>query len=532
MALAPRPGGLSNGTVGPVYNSTKLSAAPPSQEPCYWTNYTFANYHYCFSQIQNPSIVTLTNGNLGLAYSTYTRVGPMCNTTLAPNLTSWTVTNIAWSNSATNGTSWTSPLLIGNVSCRYPSTSEPAFGTGESGAVYGTFVASNQTVNSTGLIGKQPSFPPDWNDSANATLAFVDSANNGTTWSPAVLIPGAVGVARPQMAVFGQTIYVVYIHVPANSSTAALYPTGVYKYPPGAYQYSPALSVQLVYSANGGSTWNGPYTLAGQNASMGNWSSAPSIAVNANGTVAVAYSTNRSCVQYCAYPPAAYYGQDIVVARSTTNGTTWGGTVTVAPRIGETAYIDDYNDQYGYSYSYPWEMTPETSIAYGSAGLYLAYAGTYLNASAGVYYYDTGIFASYSANGGATWTNSTVAAPGSSSNFDNLYSPAIKVSGTTAYVAFVWLNNSYCYSPPCAPFLDSYSSWLATSTNGVDWASQYTGYTVMPGPYSAGAAFEGWSSSVTIAPSGSPVSATTLPQEQTYAFGGLNGSTSIFDYNS
>ncbi|MFI5414831.1 MAG: hypothetical protein ACHQ16_04090, partial [Candidatus Lutacidiplasmatales archaeon] len=532
VVLPPRPSGLGNGTVGPIYTSTKLNATPPSQTPCYWQNYSFSDYHYCFSEIQNPSIVTLTNGNLGLAYSIYTTVGPQCNTTIAPALTSWTATNIAWAGSTTNGTSWSAPQIIGNVSCEYPSASEPAFGTGTAGAVFGTFVASNQTVNTTGPYGGQPSFPPDWNDSANATLAFVHSANNGSTWSSAAVIPGAVGVARPQLAVFGQTVYIVYIHVAANSSTAALYPTGIYNYAAGGYQYSPALSVQLVYSANGGSTWNGPYTLAGQNASMGNWSSAPSIAVNATGTVAVAYGTNRACVYYCTFPPGAYYGQDIVVARSTTNGSTWGASVTVAPRVGETSYVDDYSDQYGYSYNYPWETTPETSLAYGSAGLYLAYAGTYLNASAGVYYYDTGIFASYSSNGGATWANSTVAAPGGPGNYDNLYSPSIQVSGTTAYVAFVWLNNSYCASPPCAPFQDSYSSWLATSTDGVTWASEYTGYTVMPGPYYAYSAFEGWSSSVTIAPSGSPVAATTLPQEQQYAFGGLNGSTAITNYNN
>ncbi|HKV89923.1 MAG TPA: sialidase family protein, partial [Thermoplasmata archaeon] len=381
--LAPRPAASLNGTIGPVYSSTSLPPAVAPNVPCYWQNYTYDDYHYCYPQTQNPSIVTLANGDLGLAYSIYTKTGPACNATGGSNLTSWTATNIAWSVSPTNGSTWGPSTIIGNVSCRYPSSTEPAFATGGPSSVYGVFVASNQTTNGT---AKQPLFPPDWGDTANDTLIFLNSANNGSTWSSPVSIPGVQGVARPQMAVFGSTVYVVYIHVPVNSSGTSVYPVGTQTSGfPGAPIYSPAISVQLIYSANGGSTWNGPYTLPGMNASFGNWSTAPSIAVNANGTVGVAYGTNRSCVYQCGSLPGVIpdYAEDIVVGMSSTNGSTWGAPTTAATKAAELFDVLNYQDQYVQSYgsfgpelTYAWESNLGTSIAFGAgSSIYVAYVG-------------------------------------------------------------------------------------------------------------------------------------------------------------
>jgi len=108
----------TNGTVGQTYNSTKLPAAAHSNQPCYYDNYSFANYAYCFQQTQSPSIVSLANGDLGVGYSMETTVGLGCNATGGANLTSWTSTNVAWTLSSTNGTSWGAPQIIGNSTCQ------------------------------------------------------------------------------------------------------------------------------------------------------------------------------------------------------------------------------------------------------------------------------------------------------------------------------------------------------------------------------------------------------------------------------
>ena len=527
----PPPSGTTNGTMGPAYNWTPIAPASSTTTPCYWQNYSFGDTHFCYQETQSPTLVNLPNGHLGLGYSIYTTTGPGCNASGGSVLTSWTTTNIAWAASTTNGTTWGAPQIIGSVNCHYPSAAEPSFSTDGAGAVYGTFVASNQTQNSTSTAPRQPVFSPDWNDTANATLGFVHSANNGTTWANASLVPGVVGVERPQVAVRGSTVYIVYIHIPMNISTT-VYPLGTYSGFTFTPLYSPALQVDLVYSTNSGTTWHGPYPLPGMNASMGNWSTAPSIAVNASGSVAVAYATNRSCLQYCTYLPGAIYGEDIVLATSTTNGSTWGAPVTIAPKIGENYYYANYNDNYiFYNYQYPWQSPPETAIAFGSGStLYVAYAGTHFIAPGSYANFQyTGVFESVSTNGGATWTNSTVAAPANGAgNYDNTYSPSIDVSGGTVYVAYVAQNNTYCYIPPCSPFDGGYSSWLAQSPNGLSWTNTYTGLSQLPrGTYSVGPGFQAFTSSVVVAASGTPVTATTLAGQDIKQSGGLNGSIPI-----
>ena len=58
------------------------------------------------------------------------------------------------------------------------------------------------------------------------------------------------------MAVFGKTVYVVYVFSP---NTIANYSLGDYSYP----GVSVAPVVQIVYTTNGGTSWNGPYHPSG-----------------------------------------------------------------------------------------------------------------------------------------------------------------------------------------------------------------------------------------------------------------------------
>ena len=56
------------------------------------------------------------------------------------------------------------------------------------------------------------------NDYARGYQVYV--SNDGTTWSSVSAIPSITAAARPQMAVFGSTIYIVYINT--DNGTASL----------------------------------------------------------------------------------------------------------------------------------------------------------------------------------------------------------------------------------------------------------------------------------------------------------------------
>jgi hypothetical protein len=505
------PGGLAspgggaggNATIGPVYASTTVGSGP--NPLCFTENFTTFLEQYCLHETQNPTILNLSNGDLGLGYSVYTPAGPTCNVSSKDPLPGWTTSNVAWTRSTTHGASWGPPTFVGTGNCRWPSSSEPTFATGPAGSVDGAFILSNQSVN-TSHGPRQPALPPDWGNTTGDAIGFVNSSNNGRTWSNVTVVPNITGAARPAMAVFGRTIYIAYVFVP---NTSAIYPTGGFLQNPA----SSALAVDLIVSPDAGSTWNGPYSLPGENASMGNWSTSPSVAVNSNGTLAVAYATNRTCVEYCYYGAYSTFADDIVVATSDRNGTSWTGPTTVASLVGEDPSDQEYEDKYLEGDEYPWQTPPTTSVAYGAPNsLFVAYAGTYLvPAATYLDWEDMGVFAGVSRDGGTTWTDSTVSAPGSSSNFDDLYSPSVGVSGTTAYVAYVWSNESSCSRAPCDPLDGGYSSWIASSPNGVNWTSTYAGsLTRMPDPSDAEEGWQGWVSSLAFI-GGQPVTATTLP---------------------
>jgi hypothetical protein len=509
--------GTTNFTLGQSYASTTLAPPNATDTPCLTDNYGFYILQSCYPETQSPSIVTLANGHFGVGYSIFTTVGPLCNATAnATNLTSWTSSSVAWAHSLTNASAWSAPTLLGTPSCRWPSASEPSFAAGSHGVVDGVYVVSNQTTNSTGSFGSQPFFPPDWSDPSGDALAFVHSSNNGTTWSTVSVVPNVTSAVRPQIAVFGTTIYVVYVDT--NNSTATY---------PGGDGFGPfnALAVELVVSTNSGTSWGAPRVLPGENSTMANWSSSPSIAVSKTGDISVAYATNRTCLASCRFSYGTYstYGDQIVVASSSTNGTAWSGPRVAGNWTGESYSYDDYADAYYNSYSFPWMAAPETSIAYGSSGhsIFVAYSGTYVKPGPLAYldWGETGIFSAYSSNSGGTWSNGTVAANLSESNNDNSYDPAIAVSGSTAYVAYVVWNESYCYGFTGCPGFDGLvSSWVASSTNGLNWTSNLTGDSSYRTPAYTGGDFMGWESSVAISGAGTPVTATTLPGASSASF--------------
>jgi hypothetical protein len=251
---------------------------------------------------------------------------------------------------------------------------------------------------------------------------------------------------------------------------------------PEPYGYPTAypISVDLVYSSDGGATWNGPYILPGLNSSQGYTAQSPTISVSSAGEVAVAYTTNRAC--FSGAPFCASYGDSIVVATSSSNGTAWSSPSVVAASVGETQ-CQGYDNQtspnyWNLCYAYAFQMAPETTVAWSttnSSYLYVGWSGMYgwTDISGSSIFYETGnggIWTAASPDGGASWANSTVYAPEPAlqDDYDFAFDPALAVHAGTVYLTYSVENQTYCPGTSC-PFSYAFYYELTNSTDGVNW---------------------------------------------------------------
>lgn len=423
---------------------------------------------YCDPQSQNPTLLNLSNGDLGLGFST------ISDNSSAPCATTTNVaTRIAWRTSADGGQTFSPIQYIGNSGssgCPYYEGLEPSFAVAPSGKIYGTFVATNATP--TTLLGSgnpRPILP--YVARSDDALALITSADNGTTWSATqILLTG--NISMPVIAVHGKSVYIAYINT-SNTATSI----------PGSPL--PGSAVHFIASINAGSTWSSPVLLPGHlafadptefNNTMG-----ASIAVSPSGTVAVAYAANRSCSQFCGLFSNSY-GDDIVVATSTTNGSTWSGPHIVSKTAVEiNPYYSSFTGQA------VWENVVDTSLAYDTANghLYIGWSQA-VNLSltdtyaSGYDWQASGIFAGVSTDGGVTWTTSNVSpAPPpfwyTQQVFgQGYYDPAIAVSSGTVYLAYShynWTNGGFGYGAYTQnSYNDGNSEWLSSSHGGLSWA--------------------------------------------------------------
>ncbi|MCI4319795.1 MAG: hypothetical protein L3K23_06665 [Thermoplasmata archaeon] len=458
---------LSSPTVTGTFfqNTSSFSQASSSYTNC--QSY-FGFEFFCDRQSQSPSLLNLSSGNLGITFSQITSYntstcvtsGPNANGSGTINISLYTFIRVLFASSSNGGSSFGNPTYI-NESCPYAQQFEPSFTVAPSGTIDGAFVEANSTaskMNYYPFYAPLAYYYPRYNDA----LAFVNSTNDGTSFSNATtLVTG--NVSRPAIATFGHTIYIVYENVSAgNTSIIPAYPSSEYP-----------VSINLLYSSDQGTTWHGPYTLAGENTSWYNTSYSPSITVTSSGLVAVAYDTNRSCIAQCGLYPA--YGEDIVVATSSTNGTTWNGPYTVAFGQGEPQYFS-YSYTTGNFLPFLFEFAPATTIAYDplSGNLYVAWEASYNALSTYIYYnFDQAvIFAGVSTNAGVNWVSGRASGPEilHGQIFEGGYfTPALGVHDGTVYLTYTEYNYSNANCGYSTYLGYSYSQWLTTSTNGIGW---------------------------------------------------------------
>lgn len=441
--VVPATGGLT-GTF--FTNSSNIARQSSANDLC-----NPASFPNCLDQAQNPSIMTLANGSLGVAFSIVTAYSASTCSFAPGNVTS----QVGWATSSDNGSTWGAISYLANDTCPYIQALEPSFAVGGAGVVYGTFVEANATraqVNQAygaPLIG-YTSRPAD-------ALAFTKSTDNGSTFSTVRTLVAGGNISRPALAAFGSTVYIVYENI-SNGTTLTTY-TGT----------GNSIALYLLYSADGGATWNGPYVVPGQNASEGYSAMSPSIAVSPGGEVAVAYATNRTCIAFCTTFGSAW-GDDIVVSTSMTNGTAWSGPYTIARSLGES------NEYLATLYLYAlFQFAPQTSVAWGSAtDLYVAYAGSLNVSSTSGYpqYYDyseTSVFAAVSTTAGTTWATTELSPPlpkGLEYPYgQDYYNPAVAAHNGVPYVTYTYTNESYA----CGIAVNPYGNYA-----GSQWLTNYT----------------------------------------------------------
>ena len=240
--------------------------------------YDYLYYSYCGAESVSPSVVTLANGNIGVAYSISTNLSSTQCAGGSNNVTE----RIGFSISANGGDTFSPLEDLGNETCAYLDAIEPSFAVSSAGVVDGVYVEyNNSTVQNGAYLSRTTSAgsSPCCNNTDDG-LAFTYSSDNGTTFSAPMTINHGGNISKPQIALFGDTIYVLYENI-SNGTTGVSW--GLYG------NYAPStISENLMYSTNGGVTWSKPISLPGQNSTNNYNAMGGSIAVNAAGLVGVA----------------------------------------------------------------------------------------------------------------------------------------------------------------------------------------------------------------------------------------------------
>lgn len=525
-------------------NNSTFTNLPYSEQGCTY-NYSssYESTYLCQAQAEDPSAVTLANGDIGVAYTLFTNVTGTGASACVSGATNSTVRErVGFSRSANDGKNFGSIEFLGNETCAYLDAIEPSFAVGAGGTVYGTYVEENFSGNAgrytdpdpagavctyTFCLGA-PGLLATSTRSADA-LAFTSSSNNGASFDAPVTLNSSGWIAHPQIATFGDSVYILYEYI--NNET----PTGGYFYygqnDSTYWDESTAIRLELLYSANGGASWNGPYGVPGLAGASGLAQEAGgSLAVNASGTVVVAYFTN----DHCDLSPAIYGGtcwaevDDLVFSTSTRNGSSFSGPNTVSSDWGSI----DRNTYYDYylknGYASNFELLPQSSVAISPQGetLYIGWTAAYnqsalfdvpLQSDNLPYEDESGAFEATGPISGGGFTTSILSASPILASGQYAFSLSLAANRGGEYATYTEINTTYdagnCNSPPCDYTSDTYYQAIQTSPNGLNWTQP--GYSTFvwdqANQYNFEASYPGYYSSVAFTPSGAPIYVYALP---------------------
>jgi hypothetical protein len=456
--------------------NSSLGNDPVGQQFCSFQNSPPFYSSTCYPQAQQPTALSLANGEVALAYSSLTNA----TANSCPGAAANTSSRVEFAISGDGGVHFGAPQDLGNDTCAFLDALEPAFAV-DGSTVYGVFIEAN--IPSSVL-------PSGYDPRPNDGLALVIGAQNGTHWSAPTTILAGSNLARPSLAVHGSTLYVGFEQI-ANSSVPL--PGGVLP-----------IAVQFLASTDAGARWGAPVTLPGLNVSQQYDALSPSVAVGPTGIVSVAYATNRSCSNATGLSGGcAGYWDDVVAVSSSTNGSSWSTPLTAAPHVGENECASSG------CWSGYYQSTPQVAAAYDPAGdLLVAVAGGEFSFSFQTqnWYRWTGVELALLASGAKTFSLSSVASPylGGSTNF---FDPGLGVKGHEEFLSYSEDNESL----GGGDLAGSLSTWLtnATIASTPHWATPTLLRLVKLPPgrdtNSTAQSFVGYSSSVAFNRTGFPL---------------------------
>lgn len=439
----------------------------------------------CFNNNTNePSLNLTTKGLLAVAYTAYTNASPCV--AMQGNAT----TEVGFSASTNLGTTWSTPIYLGNPVCtgvsqNFSSAAQPSL----SSLSNGTLVLSYEEMNFThycytyGCYGyAAPEFycyELYWD-----RIVETQSYDNGTTWTTPVVLDTVNnsnngssctygGLAnypdlQPWVTAYGQTIYVAW--------------TNISQY----YFCKFSEGISLRASTDGGSTWSSTYQVPAVAGSYSYCSPStsyaatnPSLTVTSNGTLLIAYLTGIGLVPV-ANLSYSQQGAQVELAWSTNNGSTFsdskiaGNIVTYSgsnfcctPSVFESAMPS-------ISYS---AATGQIFVAWSSMrymqGCDYEGSGTYCSSQLQV----SPITVANSSTGGSTWTTHLIMepliVPGGAENY--LLRPSIaSTTNGVLHLQATYLNDSVCY-PNAAIYLGTSCGvlqqvYMNSSDNGTTWS--------------------------------------------------------------
>ncbi|MCI4342097.1 MAG: hypothetical protein L3K11_06990 [Thermoplasmata archaeon] len=459
-----------------LVSNGNFSDLPVSSQLCRQQNSPPFYSSTCYPQTQQPTVLPSADGSVAVSYSAFT------NRTLnvCPGAAANTSVRVEWARSVNGGSSFLPALDMGNLTCAYLDALEPSFVV-DGSRVFGVFVEANLPV---GVL------PSSYDNRSSDALGFILGADNGTLWSaPRTILTGA-GLARPSIAAHGNSVYVAYDRL--NNSTTPI-PGGVLP-----------IAVGFLASTDGGVHWGTARTLPGLNASQGYDAMSPSVAVAPNGTVSVAYATNRSCSNSTTSSGACgSYWDDIVSVDSPTNGTTWTPPETVVSQVGESSCYSS-----GCLAGF-YQSTPQIANAFDPVGDQLvAVAGGVFTFSfnPALWYRWTGLELAEQPTGVGSFSASWVAAPSPTAPA-NFFNPGLASTAQKVYLSYSEDNESLL----SGPLSGSFSTWLAEGAIGSSprlGAPELVGLERMSAGRSTNVtapSFVGYATSVALNSSGAPL---------------------------
>jgi hypothetical protein len=493
-AAAHPPPTLSSSGRGSFFLNYPQPTAPTTNPSCaYLSPFSFPT---CTNSTGNPTINVTSTGRIATAYTAFAAENP-CSA--ASNLTE----SVIGVDTSANGSVWNAPVYLDNPVCsdqfNYTSAMMPSLTSLSNGTLVLAYIEYNLSVNATssnvtrwcqGIFVFPNPTPCAFTDSR---LVVTESYNNGTTWNtPDVIVAdqntsvNASGSnwipTLPSISATGNTVYLAW----SNYTNASF---GYCCFFPGESPPPPSLvSVDLVSSANGGTSWTLPVTLPTvdgfYDSEVTSVAYAPSVTVAPNGTLFVAYSSNLTADDNFLCNPffvcstlEVNQSMDVVVAQSTNNGTTYSLS-TAASAV--PVFYNGYTSDDGYP-NPMFAPTPYITLDRATGQVYVAYAGGEVgNQCFGVNFcfseegYEN-VWLSSSTNDGGTWNvsavgNGTLAlSPSGANNSEFLMTPSVGVgTGGAVYVNAVYNNDTVCVSFGCDQWTDlEYES----TDDGATWSA-------------------------------------------------------------